>query len=584
MAQSGKTLKDYLDGLRRRRGQCLGVAFAIVGISGAVALGWPPTYRSTATILIEQQQIPEDLVRSTVTSYADQRIQEISQRVMTRANLLGIIQKYGLYPKAMKSQPSEVVIDRMRDDIDLSMVSADVIDPRIGRPIKATIAFKLSYENRSPDLAQKVANELTSLYLNENLKRRTELATETSDFMTDEANRLSHKITKLEAALADFKKRNADTLPDLRDLNLQLRDRAESSLMDVDSRMRDLQQRIASLKLELDQLSATDSFTDRPGEQNMNPAARLKVLQTKLVGMEAVYAPDYPTLVRLRKEVAALKQKVGKSSGDTDGMKKRIQTLETQLRTDQGTYSSDYPEVKRLEKSIAKLRAALKQAQTETVPADASSDAADNPGYIDLKSQLDAATAELSSLKTKRRELRAKLDAYDAYLAKTPEVEREYRALTRDYKNAVAHYQVIKAKQLEAQMAKSLETERKGERFTLIDPPQVPEQPVKPNRLAIGVLGLVFSIGGGVGTGMMLENMDLRVRGMQGVTRLGIPLLASVPYIETRRERIRRRRVRLVSALAVMAFVIVALVLVHLLYMPLDVLWFSLQRRLGMSA
>ena len=291
MVNEAKTLRDYLDGLRRRRWQCLGVGALIVLVSSGVALGWPPTYRSTATILIEQQEIPEDLVRSTVTSYADQRIQVISQRVMTRSNLLRIIKKYNLYPRDMKDEPTEVVIDEMRDDIDLKMVSANVVDPRSGRPTEATIAFKLSYENRTPDLAQKVANELTSLYLNENLKRRTELATETSDFMTDEADRLSNKITALEARLADFKQRNADMLPDLKDMNLQLRDRAENSLTDVDSRMRDLHQRIVALTSQLSQLSASDALD---GEADTNPAARLKMLQTKLVGMSAVYARRLP--------------------------------------------------------------------------------------------------------------------------------------------------------------------------------------------------------------------------------------------------------------------------------------------------
>ena len=155
--------------------------------------------------------------------------------------------------------------------------------------------------------------------------------------------------------------------------------------------------------------------------------------------------------------------------------------------------------------------------------------------------------------------------------------------MMRDYKNTVSHYRVIEAKRLEAQMAKALETQRKGERFTLIDPPQLPEQPVKPNRLAIGVLGMVFSLGGGVGTGVMLENMDTRIRGTQGVTRLGIPLLASVPYIDTGREKSRRRRLWAALVLAGLALVAGLLALVHLFYMPLDVLWFSLMRRLGMG-
>ena len=168
-----------------------------------LALALPPTYRSTGTILIEQQEVPTDLVRSTVTSYADQRVQIISQRVMTTQNLLGIIQRYELYQSLQKRESREKVIERMRDDIRFRMISADVVDPRTGVPRQATIAFSVSYDNPSPDLAVKVANEITTLYLNENLTSRNRLAEDASSFLTQEGDRLSTQIAELEGKLAD---------------------------------------------------------------------------------------------------------------------------------------------------------------------------------------------------------------------------------------------------------------------------------------------------------------------------------------------------------------------------------------------
>ena len=579
MAQNVKTASDYLYGLQRRKWLCLGIAFSLIMISTAIALGWPPTYRSTATILIEQQEIPEKLVQSTVTSYADQRIQTISQRVMSRANLLSIIRKYGLYTDELKDQPIEVVIDKMRKDVNLDMVSADVVDPRSGRPVEATIAFKLSYENRSPVLAQKVTNELTSLYLDEDLKRRTELATETSDFMTDEANRLEAKIARLEGNLAEFKQKNAGMIPDLKDLNLQIRDRTEASIQEVERRIRDLNDRIIFLTSELDQAGSAVTTTDP--SQVVDPVVRLKMLQTKQISMKAIYGPEHPSVVRLRREIAALQKQVGKTGQSMPDMKHRLASQEVELHTDEGKYSTDHPEIKRLKKSIAGLKAAIKTAGKQSSDADSNLVDSENPTYIQVRTQLESAKAELRSLKSSKADLTKKLDKYEGYLAGMPEVERRYRALSRDYANAMAQYREIKAKQMDAQMAQSLETERKGERFTLIDPPQLPEKPVKPNRLAIGVLGLLFSVAGGVGTGVMLENMDQRVRGYEGVHGLGIPLLGPVPYIETVRERIRRRRLWISLSFGAVAMVSMALVLVHLLYMPLDVLWFSLSRRLG---
>src|SRR5579863_3011879 len=166
------TLADRWAALRRRRWPALSGLVLVLVAAATAALLWPPTYRSTGTILIEQQELPSDLVQSTITSYADQRIQVISQRVMTTDNLLRIMERYNLYPKKRNSQPREVLLDQMRKDIQFQMISADVMDPRQGRATKADIAFSVSYNSDSADVAARVANELVSLYLDENVKSR----------------------------------------------------------------------------------------------------------------------------------------------------------------------------------------------------------------------------------------------------------------------------------------------------------------------------------------------------------------------------------------------------------------------------
>src|SRR6202034_1748049 len=178
----------------RRRGTFYVVVSAAAIITMLVAILLPATYRAMATILIEQQEIPQELVRSVITSFADQRVQIISQRVMTTQNLLSLIERYDLYPEIREKQPREVLLAKMRDDIGMHMISADVIDPRSGRPTQATIAFSVSYQSRSPDLALKVANELTTLYLNENLTSRTQLGQQTSTFFSEEATRQRQRI------------------------------------------------------------------------------------------------------------------------------------------------------------------------------------------------------------------------------------------------------------------------------------------------------------------------------------------------------------------------------------------------------
>src|SRR5580700_7831606 len=192
-AQKPDTREKLMAYWRRRRTFWI-VAAAAGAITMLAAVLLPATYRAMATILIEQQEIPQELVRSVITSFADQRVQVISQRVMTTQNLLSLIELYNLYPDIREKQPREVLLAKMRKDIGMHMISADVIDPRSGRPTQATIAFSVSYQSRSPDLALKVANDLTSLYLNENLSSRTQLGRQTAAFFSEEAARQAEHI------------------------------------------------------------------------------------------------------------------------------------------------------------------------------------------------------------------------------------------------------------------------------------------------------------------------------------------------------------------------------------------------------
>ena len=125
-----------------------------------------------------------------MTSFADQRIQQISQRVLTNSNLSSIIEKYGLYTEERIEIPLEVVLEKMRKDISVTPISANVVDPKNRRAVQSTIAFELAYENKSPELAQRITNEIVSLFLNENLKQRTETSTETLTFLTTESEKL----------------------------------------------------------------------------------------------------------------------------------------------------------------------------------------------------------------------------------------------------------------------------------------------------------------------------------------------------------------------------------------------------------
>ena len=581
MEQEKSNLSDYLVTLGRTKKRWITISVLILVISVGVAFGLPPVYRSSATILIEQQEIPQELVRSTVTTYADQRIQVISQRVMTRANLVKIIKKYNLYVKEQETDPLEVVLEDMRKDIEMKMVSAEVVDPRSGRPTTATIAFTLTFFNESPALAQKVANELASLYLNENITSRRQQATEAAGFLTDEADKLRDKIAGLEQQLAKFKQKNVNQLPELNQLNMQLLDRSDTQLLEVERQLRSVDDRKIYLKSQLAQLSPNNTQYSENGERILSSVDRLKSLQTKYVSMSAVYSPDHPDLVKLNKQISALKQEVGEADDSRQLREKKTQ-LETELALAVKTYGEDHPNVKKLKNILSSFDEALNSVP-DTMDENVSKQSKpDNPVYIQLLGDLEGADAEYHSLLQKQTELLAMKKDYESRLTNAPQVEREYRGLSRDYESAVLEYREINAKQMQAQLAEVLEAERKGERFTLIEPPQLPEEPVRPNRMAVVFLGGVFSLAGGAGSIFVSHSLDQTIRGAAGLqSLLGSAPLSVIPHMRNDEERKRTRR-RLWWVIIILFVLMCAVIaLFHWLIMPLDVLWYAGLRRLG---
>ena len=563
---------------RRRTFWIVASVAALVTLLLAVFL--PATYRAMATILIEQQEIPQELVRSVITSFADQRVQIISQRVMTTQNLLSLIERYNLYPDIREKQPREVLLAKMRNDIGMHMISADVIDPRSGRPTQATIAFSVSYQSRSPDLALKVANELTSLYLSENLTSRTQLGQQTSTFFSEEATRQRQRIDELDKTLAAFKEKHHDDLPEFTQLNIQNAERTELDLRDAENRIAALDSQSVLLQAQLAQISPNTQVYSDNGQRVFGPEDRLKALKSMLASYKARYGPDHPDVISTQHEVDGLEKEVRSEDGTADRLR-QLSEAKAKLASALEKYSDDHPDVVRLKHVVESLE---KQVQADAGSAGAMTERAhaDNPVYIQVKGQLDAVAVDRESAVKKRDELRAKYNEYEKRMALSPDVERQFRELARDLESAQFKYQEILSKQTEAQVSQNLETERKGEKFTLIEPPQPPEKPISPNRKLIVIVGLLLSLALGFGAVVAQNSFDASVRGPADIRQLlQVPALASIPILVTEADRRRRRRISRYSWGGGAAAVVLAAVLVHVFVRPLDVVWISVLQRFG---
>ena len=565
----------------RRRAVPMAIAFgAVLALALLVAAFWPATYRAAGTILIEQQEIPQDFVRSAVTSYADQRVQVISQRVMTSANLLEIIEKFGLYGGERAASTREALLERMREDIRLDMISADVVDPRQGRATKATIAFAIGFESRSPDLAARVANDLVTLYLRENLETRRELAAGSTEFLTGEAEKLRQRIAGLEQRIAEFKQHNTGRLPEFALANLQQLERASGELREVEARIRALDQQVVFLDAQLAQVNPTAEVLTSTNQRLLSSGDRLKVLRAERTMAAGRYSADHPDLRRLDREIAALELEVGGADASNE-LVRRLTETRAALATERGRLSPEHPDVRRLEAEVASL-----EQQLGSAPAQAAAlppvPSPDNPVYIQISTQRQAGASERAALQIRRTELQARIAGFESAQLEMPAVELEYGAMLREVQGEQAKYAEIRQKQMAAELAQNLETEQKGERFTLIEPPLRPEEPSRPNRPLILVLGLLLAGGAAFATMTLLEAVDTRVRGRRElVALLGTPPLAIIPWIAPEvDEQAQQNRRRLLLAGAAGGLV-AAVLLVHVLVKPLDVLWAILLRRLG---
>ncbi len=573
------SIKDYLKILKRKRKFFILPFFLVTLIGVVLSVLLPSVYSSSATILIEEQEIPDDLVRSTVTTYADQRIQKISQRIMTRPNLSSIIEKYDLYADERKKDPMELILEEMREKISVSTISADVIDPRRGVPTQATIAFTLSFESESAVLAQKVANELTTLFLKENIKSRTSSAENATSFLKEESRRLKQKIKTIQGQLAEFKEKNLDALPEISALNQQELSAMNNRLITIDSQENSLRDRKFSLQGQLAQLDPNALAVNAAGSRVFDVKDRLKVLESEYPSLLATYSKNHPDVVSVKREIDSLKKQVG-GNDSLNTLNAELTEKKAELALIQKKYSESHPDVMALNKQIQQIQNTMVEAKKTLVVQ--SSVEPDNPAYITLVSQLDSVNAELKALTSTRYSINKKMNELRASLRKAPLVEKDYMEMIQELENSTIRYREVSAREMEAEISQQLELESKGERFTLIDPPFEPLEPISPNRPAILIIGFVLAVGLGIAMVAMVEVADASVHHERSIVEtFGVVPLATIPYLQDRKEYETAKRNKFIVIASMAAISIIAVLLFHILFMPIDVFWFKLLRVLG---
>jgi len=494
----GKTYKpeDFLNIAWRRKWAIL-IPFFVISIGTAIVAHYlPDLYRSETVILVVPQQVPESFVKSTVTTRIEDRLQSISQQILSRTRLERIIQDLDLYSKERRAGIMEDVVETMRKDIKVEILKGD--------------AFRVAYIGDNPITVMKVTERLASLFIEENLRDRETLAEGTSQFLVVQLEDARRRLVEQEKKLEQYREAHAGELPSQADANLQAVQNIQMQIQAVvESENRDRDRRLLIERAITDlQADAQNPSAASTAPEDLPVAQQLARAQQELHVLEMRLKPEHPDILRAKRVIAGLQQRA------------EAEALAQPLSD--GTSASNSPQ-----------RSKIKELQAE----------------------LDNIDHQLASKKDQEDRLRASAAAYQARLEAVPTRETELAELTRDYATLQQMYEGLLAKNEESKIAANLERRQIGEQFKLLDPARPAEKPFSPNRGRIDLLGLFAALGVGLALAALLEYRDSSFRTLDDVSAvLSLPVLGQIPMLITpvEQKRLFRRQLALSTGVVLM--------------------------------
>ena len=492
------TPEDVLSILKRRFWLLL-VPLAVIGAAAGLAgRTLPNLYRSETLILVVPQRVPENFVKSTVTTRIEDRLQSITQQILSRTRLERIIQDFDLYPEERRTGIMEDVVEKMRKDISTPPVRGD--------------AFRVAYVGREPRTVMRVTERLASLFIEENLRDRELQAEGTNLFLESQLEEARRRLIEQEKKLEVYRRQHAGELPSQLDSNLQV--------------IQNTQMQIQAI------LESINRDSDR----------RL-VLERQIA--EASAAPA---------ELPTPAAPLGSDPATTGTAAQQLEAARAQLQALQLRLKSGHPDIGLMQRRIRDLE---RKAEAEALAAPVTPDgapSATSPAELQRQQRLAALRGELEQLdrqiaqKTENeRRLRSVTQTYQARAEAAPARETELVELMRDYTTLQTMYTSLLQKKEESKISANLERRQIGESFKLLDPARLPERPFSPDRRMINMGGVAAGLGLGLALIALLEYKDSSFKTDVEVTSvLSLPVLATVPLMQSDAERRRLFKRKLV--------------------------------------
>lgn len=491
------TLGDYWRLLLRRRWWILLPFFLVPTAAFVFSLTVPNLYRSETVIMVEQQRVPEHYVIPNVSGDLQDRLQTMTQQILSRTRLQRIIDQFNLYADKRRELPPEDIIDLMRSHIGMELVQSGTRN-HLG-------AFKISFAAADPQLAQRVTGQLASLFIEENLRVREQRAENTTAFLEVQLEEARRHLQEEEERLRKYKVRHLGQLPEQQTANLQILNGLYLRLQGVNEALNQARQQQAYLESLLSQYEALAANQQTsPGTPPSGPRAvkdELVRLRAQRSALQARYTERHPEIIRLDEEIEQAHVLLEKMNGELRQSPEKA--------GEAGEKVSESPEAA---SSIAQVR-----------------------------SQLQANELEISNLQDGQRKVQAQIDSYQARLQGTPVREQELADIMRNHENIRQHYEGLLNKKLQSELATSLEKRQQGEQFRVLDPANLPVRPFSPNRRRIHFLGILGGLLLGAGLGVLAELRDESLHSENEILAVtGLPVWARIPQLCTTAENRKR--------------------------------------------
>jgi polysaccharide chain length determinant protein (PEP-CTERM system associated) len=499
---------DELIALAFRRHWWFSITASAVAIG--VALGsflLPNRYKSEATILVQRQQIPERYVVPNSTTDLDQALRAMTHDVLSRPRLRQIISKFNLYPKQRKRFSSEQLVELMRSDITIQALE----NPNQGQ--KTTNAFTISYLGSNPGVAQQVAGELTSLFINEDLASQQRRDITTTNFLQVQLVAAQKDLNTKEQRLRAFKMANLGELPEQREVNLQILSGLQEQLRNTNAalaRANEQHEYLESLLAQyrnLSQISGSASLTATSANSIETPRVALNRLQSQRTALLGTYSPQHPDVQKIDREIA-----------ETKALLAQFESSKPAASSSELNSSSGSSGVTANDTTVAQLISQLKQNQLE-----------------------------VSNDTAQAKQLQQQIGQYQQRLNLTPVREQQLMDLLRDYDLAKKNYDDLYSKKTQSALATDLQKDQQGEQFRLIEPPNLPTKPFTPNRLRIALGGIAGGIVLGIALCCFIETRDASLYSEKQLReQFDLPVVMAIPrFISTRERRLESLKSRL---------------------------------------